>query len=870
MTKQTIKKKKKVTGLSIKSISFVSFIMFGIVLTSGLYLGQQDPLRTLASQRQDVADSVTKQTALKFTSQVESYSHILYGLAKDPALINILVENNSKARQLRQQELKAIFPRALLVRLLPATTNKPDKTQEPHFTYACLDLLNQSKKEGFATQVEMHEIEGKQQHIDMMQAVSLNGRVIGFIQLALDSRLLTSWAKKAADKSYLEIHQKIESGKNYLIAKTGNGIKQGVHAVIDIPGTHWQSETWTTFDTSDSAFNMGMVFALGMGLVLSGLATIILYSVLHKELQSDLDKYLMLITGALRGSKKHQIDFSLVEFKQAATLVGNLKIDHNNMERERDSSDEKNNESNQGDLPDTDPMFMSKDSIMLEEIDDTSEFEESGTAKVETAVVETPEVASVNVAASNDAGSNVGANNKPSIAEEIFKAYDIRGIVGQSLTVENIQLIGHALGSETKARGQDVIVFARDGRLSGPELGQSLVKGLMAAGLKVIDIGMLPTPTLYYAAAELTNGTGVMLTGSHNPPNYNGIKMVIAGETLSGESIQSLRQRIVTNNMSHGEGAYTNEKILEKYISRIISDIKLQRKMKIVIDCGNGVAGAVAPGLFKQLGCDVTELYCDVDGKFPNHHPDPSQPENLADLIKAVKKQNADLGLAFDGDGDRIGVISGDGKVIWPDRIMMLFAKDVLSRNPGATIIYDIKCSSNLRTVIEEEGGKPLMWKTGHSLIKEKMKETNALLAGEMSGHIFFKERWYGFDDALYSAARLLEIVAAQVRQPRVVFSSLPDSVNTPELKIDMQEGEHFKFIELLKEKASVFTDAQITLIDGIRVDYKDAWGLVRASNTTPCLVLRFEGQNKKAMAQVQDKFREVLTSIRSDIKLPF
>ncbi|MDH5601543.1 MAG: phosphomannomutase/phosphoglucomutase [Gammaproteobacteria bacterium] len=458
----------------------------------------------------------------------------------------------------------------------------------------------------------------------------------------------------------------------------------------------------------------------------------------------------------------------------------------------------------------------------------------------------------------------------PLLPEEIFKAYDIRGIVGQTLTVENILFIGHAIGSEAKERGLDSIVFARDGRLSGPELGKALVTGLITSGMKVIDIGMLPTPALYYAAAELANGTGVMLTGSHNPSNYNGIKMVLGGETLSGDTIQTLRNRVLNNNLTAGEGAYVNEKVLEKYIDRITQDITLKRKLKIVIDCGNGVAGAVAPKLFTQLGCEVIPLFCEVDGNFPNHHPDPSQPENLVDLKAEVKKQNADMGLAFDGDGDRIGVVSGDGKVIWPDRLMMLFAKDVLSRNPGANIIYDIKCSSNLRSVIEEEGGKPLMWKTGHSLIKAKMKQSGALLAGEMSGHIFFKERWYGFDDALYSAARLLEIMSNQLRQPRVVFSSLPDSFNTPELKINMQEGEHFKFIEKLTAQSVSFTDAEVTLIDGVRVDYSNGWGLVRASNTTPCLVLRFEGQTKKAMVDVQEKFRAVLTSIQPDIQLPF
>ena len=850
----SVKKKQKHTGLSINAISFVSFLMFVIVLTAGLYLGQQDPLRTLASQRQTVANTITKNTALKFASQVETYSQTLSGLAKDPALRKLFSSKNLQALEQRAADLKVIFPKALRVRLLPSTTSQPDKSLEPHFTFACLDLLNQSRKDSSNVQVEMHEIEGKQQHVDIMQAVTSRGGVVGFIQLAVDSALLDTWTKNAAEKSFLEIHQKIEGGKNYLIAKAGSGTKQGTHAVIDIPGTHWQVETWAPYEGSATAFNLGMVFALVMGLTLSGIVVFVLRQLLHKELTSDLEKYLMLITGTLKGVKKHQFDFSLTEFKIAASQVMNIRIDQTNFDRERDADGKKDSKSTQAFLPDSDPMFMSQDSIQLEELDDTSALDELDSTGEQTASLQ----------------KNPPPANLPVLPEEIFKAYDIRGIVGETLTVENILFIGHAIGSEAKARGLDSIVFARDGRLSGPELGKSLVTGLMASGLKVIDIGMLPTPTLYYAAAELANGTGVMLTGSHNPSNYNGIKMVLGGDTLAGDVIQSLRQRILNNDLTLGEGTYANEQVLDKYIERIVGDITLKRKMKIVIDCGNGVAGAVAPKLFTQLGCDVIPLFCEVDGNFPNHHPDPSQPENLGDLIAAVKKNNADLGIAFDGDGDRIGVISGDGKVIWPDRLMMLFSRDVLSRNPGANIIFDIKCSSNLRAVIEEEGGNPLMWKTGHSLIKAKMKETNALLAGEMSGHIFFKERWYGFDDALYSAARLLEIMAAQLRQPRVVFSGLPDSVNTPELKINMQEGEHFKFMERLIEQSVAFTDAEVTLIDGIRVDYSDGWGLVRASNTTPCLVLRFEGKNKAAMAKVQGKFREVLTGLQSDISLPF
>jgi phosphomannomutase/phosphoglucomutase len=344
---------------------------------------------------------------------------------------------------------------------------------------------------------------------------------------------------------------------------------------------------------------------------------------------------------------------------------------------------------------------------------------------------------------------------------------------------------------------------------------------------------------------------------------------MLGGETLFGDDIQALRARIENQDFAEGSGSYQTQPVLKKYVERILSDVKLKRPLKVVVDCGNGVAGVVVPKLIQALGCQVIELFCNVDGKFPNHHPDPSQPENLRDLIEAVKVQRADVGLAFDGDGDRIGVVSGDGSVIWPDRLMMLFAEDVLKRNHGAKIIYDIKCSSNLTRVIWEKGGEPLMWKTGHSLIKKKMKESGALLAGEMSGHIFFKERWYGFDDAVYATARLLEILSADLRQPRVVLASLPNGVNTPELRITLPEGEHFRFMEKLMDKAE-FDDANVIMIDGIRADFEDGWGLVRASNTTPCLILRFEGKDQDALKRVQDRFRQVLLDVEPNLKLPF
>ncbi|MGD8408445.1 MAG: phosphomannomutase/phosphoglucomutase [Thiohalophilus sp.] len=452
---------------------------------------------------------------------------------------------------------------------------------------------------------------------------------------------------------------------------------------------------------------------------------------------------------------------------------------------------------------------------------------------------------------------------------EIFKAYDIRGIVGRTLTPQHMLLIGQALGSEARSRGLSKIAFARDGRKSGPELGGALVQGLQSTGLEVVDVGMVPTPVLYYAAYEMAEGSGVMLTGSHNPPDYNGVKMVLGGETLSGDAIQGLRQRIEKKDFTQGQGSYATHKVINDYTNRILSDVKLARPLKVVIDCGNGVAGAVAPALFRGLGVELIDIYSEVDGNFPNHHPDPSQPENLSDVIELVRAQNADLGIAFDGDGDRIGVVSSDGSIIWPDRLMMLYAADILTRNHGAQIIYDIKCSSNLTKVIWEKGGEPIMWKTGHSLIKAKMKQSGALLAGEMSGHIFFQERWYGFDDALYAAARLLEILAKDKRKPREVFNALPDAINTPELRIDLAEGEQHQVMEELMSRAD-FENANVIMIDGVRADFEDGWGLVRASNTTPSLILRFEAKDKEALKRIQQQFRELLKSVKPDMALPF
>ena len=453
------------------------------------------------------------------------------------------------------------------------------------------------------------------------------------------------------------------------------------------------------------------------------------------------------------------------------------------------------------------------------------------------------------------------------LATEIFRAYDIRGIVDEQLSDAMLYHIGLAVGTQVKRNGENSIAVGADGRLSSPRLSQALMAGLADTGCRVLNLGAVPTPVLYFGVKTLGTASGIMLTGSHNPSNYNGCKIVIGGHTLANDSIIALYDLIKLQDYELGIGAIEEHIIDQVYQDRIDSDVKLARPLKVVLDAGNGIAGDIAPKLFKQLGCDVIPLFCEVDGNFPNHHPDPGKPANLVDLQAAVAKHKADIGLAFDGDGDRVGVITETGQMIYPDKLLMLFAEDVISRNPRAEIIYDVKCTRLLEPFIQSKGGVPMMWKTGHSLIKSKMIETGALLAGEMSGHIFFKERWYGFDDGIYSAVRLCEILASTSESASAMFKRFPEDVSTPEINIQVTEDEKFDLVTQLQ--SAHFPTGKVSTIDGIRVDYVDGWGLVRASNTTPVLVLRFEGQNQAVLQRIKEEFQRHLYAVDTKLTVP-
>ena len=456
------------------------------------------------------------------------------------------------------------------------------------------------------------------------------------------------------------------------------------------------------------------------------------------------------------------------------------------------------------------------------------------------------------------------------VPASIFRAYDIRGIVDDTLSETSVAQIGHAIGSEAQSRGESTVVVARDGRLSGPRLLAALTRGLMTSGCDVIDIGMVPTPVLYFATHVLDGTTsGVMVTGSHNPPDYNGFKIVLGGETLYGDAITALHTRLSEGNLSEGQGSVRQQDVRQAYLARILDDVALARPLKAVVDCGNGVAGELGPALIERLGAETLPLFAEIDGTFPNHHPDPGKPENLADLIRTVQESGADIGLAFDGDGDRLGVVTPSGKMIYPDHLLMAFAEDMLARNPGARVIFDVKCTGNLTRVIEEAGGTPEMGRTGHSLIKARMKATGAQLAGEMSGHLFFQERWYGFDDGLYAAARLLEILAKQDDDADTFFARYPQDVGTPEINIAVSDETKFALVERLAKEGDFGETGIKTTLDGIRVDYPDGWGLCRASNTTPVLVLRFEGKSEAALARIKARFAEALSQVSPDLELP-
>ena len=680
--------------------------------------------------------------------------------------------------------------------------------------------------------------------------VTSAGRVVGVLFVVLDQQFFARPLESLpAGIGNMTIEQSFAGAQSADILSWGSGGLPEHRKSATLTAGHWTLHYDPSASVLPELLNIGGLLTPMLVCIAVVLAGIYLaFSRLSRKIGDDLIGLQRYAAKRIRGGKAQLERFGLASFQQTAIELS--RVESNLLQPQATATE-----------PAT--RKQAKKRTAPQPVEEPPEapldLSDTGTDDfLDVAAVDTPSDDNYGIEVSeNISPVDLGLNLDPNI----FRAYDIRGITDTNLTEEVVYWIGRAFAAQSLAENQSRACVGRDGRLSSEPLRNALVRGLTEGGVDTIDVGMVPTPLLYYATHELQTGTGIMITGSHNPPEYNGLKMMIGGVTLAEERIQDLYQRLQNNDLTEGSGSTEEVPIEQLYVDRIVSDVAVAQPLKVVIDCGNGVAGIIAPRLVEELGCEVIPLYCDVDGTFPNHHPDPAEPHTLEDLITVVQAENADLGLAFDGDGDRVGVITNSGEIIWPDKLMMLFSQDIVSRNPGADIIYDVKCSRHLNTLISEYGGRPIMWMTGHSHIKAKMKETGALLGGEFSGHICFGERWYGFDDALYSAARLLEIISAENQSVDDLFAQFPVTFTTPELKIHTTEERKFEVMDELATKAD-FGEGTLTTIDGLRVDYSDGWGLIRPSNTSPVLSLRFEADGQTALTRIQEVFREQLHQI--------
>ncbi len=825
------------------AISVATLAAVAYWLTAGVVTG-------VNKEHQDELIKVyTRQYENYFNSALGQQEQVLERIAGSESLVR-LVQNGSRSEiNEYAKNLETQIPYSLKVRIIKAGRGEVDASSVPPLNFAGLDMIRRAEQ-GQAVPVEALQMDGRP-YLQMVSAVrTAGGSIIGSISLSLDINVL----KQSLDNfdgtaGSITLEQKFETGPVQTLVQYGaKNANQSVTIRTNNP--NWR----LSFQPSDGIVKNNLLNPLSVliPLIIVGVVLVVALMIggtmLQTAVRNDAGDFTRYTQKLMAGHNIEAPDFRLGLFVSMAKSLARVKIARPRPGRPPEV---------------TNPFESPVDSYGSE-----PSHQEIESLAPQDELLEIDMMEADQDLLGMDSEDQAPAITLP-LEESIFRAYDIRGIYGETLDQHIARKIGLAIGSEAYERGEQTIVVARDGRVSSPELAKGLISGLLASGRDVVDIGMVPTPILYYGTEALGVTSGVMVTGSHNPGNYNGFKIVMAGQSLSDDEIKGLYYRINNENFLSGNGSLSQTEIGGNYINRITGDIQPKRRLKVVIDAGNGVSGGIAPRLFNSIGFDVEPLYCEVDGNFPNHHPDPGNPDNLQDLITRVKETNADVGIAFDGDGDRIGLVTPQGKIIYPDRILMLLAKDMLTRNKGATIIYDVKCSRRLQGLIVGFGGRPLMWKTGHSLIKKKMRETGALLAGEMSGHIFFKERWYGFDDGMYTAARVLEILAAGADDLDTLFSSFPDDISTPELHVDVAESDKFRIMDRLARNA-VFPGANLSTIDGVRVDFSDGWGLCRASNTTPKLVLRFEADNQAALIRIQESFKQQLLSIDSSLQFPF
>ncbi|MEM9100763.1 MAG: phosphomannomutase/phosphoglucomutase [Pseudomonadota bacterium] len=864
--KQQANKKAQGQNLLMAFVPWLGVIVLGS--STLLFWIYQEVLVAPAEQRSTFSEkSLLSSYASSTQAQLNAIATQAELLAKLPEVTDLLRNyNEDKAMQL-ETALSESLNLKHGVRVLLPNVNSVDASSNPPISNVILDLIRTSVQNKQVSPEIIKKTDG-QRYLAIVQPVFLHRKHIGNLLLGLDiGEIRDEFSEKFSVKGYLELVQEFGRRKEVLVSVGDKALKTGSPLGKQaLAKTNWHIVYWpSNEEILDFTEGQGQFISLSIILILiNALAILAGYFLLYRRLNADAAKLTqMLIEVIGRRFEVPQNTFTLSLFNDIASPLSRaskeLRVSsqtNSQAMRSKKSRESQAHSQNRKAAVENHAQANQNENVIATAGNTSSEAQ----SQPMTQDVQSPDL---------DQALEFTVSHASSIDPTIFRAYDIRGVVGESLTEEVVEEIGKAIGSEAFDKGEQTVIVARDGRLSGPSLIEALKTGLKSSGRDVIDLGVVPTPLLYFATNKLESKTGVMLTGSHNPPNYNGLKIVMAGDAMAGDEIKKLYQRIDSGDLMSGSGSERTKDIVQDYLEEVTGDIALAQPLRVAVDCGNGVAGMIAPKLLEALGCDVIPLYCDVDGNFPNHHPDPSKPENLQDLIKAVNEEKADIGVAFDGDGDRLGVVTSEGEIIYPDRQLMLFAIDVLSRNPGADIIFDVKCTRNLPQVISGHGGRPLMWKTGHSFMKAKMKETGALLGGECSGHIFFKERWYGFDDALYSCARLLEVLGNDFRSSSQVFESLPDAVATPEINVAISDTEKFAFIDKVIADAD-FGDAEINTIDGLRVDFGDGWGLIRASNTTPNLVIRFEADSQIALEKIQADFSKKLKVINPNLSLPF
>jgi len=792
-----------------------------------------------------------------FNGQIQAIKRRTDALATADETVQTLVSGDREQIQALSERLTRQHGYARRIEIFPKGEAEMDARGTAAISFAAIDVIERAERMPFVGP----EISNAQADLLFVaQPILQDGVVRGVLFIALDKNGLLfeplASMGDTADFGQVKILQTVKSEATEVFSfGRGGSAGDAIETPLSVP--QWKmifEPNFSALSPTSQITSLLTAAAVMLVFFLAGIA--FAFSSLSNKVQKDCDTLADYLSQLLRGRKPQMDSYELPMFQQLAVGAAQHKPG-GGTKKERAPA-------GKGDpadlLADDDvPAEKAAPSVADADKDDLLDDDDSF----------------LEVGASKDADDNFGIEVSEDVSpidmgldlsDDIFRAYDIRGITTKNLTEDVVYWIGRAFAAESRSMNQERVAVGRDGRHSSAPLRDSLTRGLTEGGCDVIDIGQVPTPLLYFATHALDTGTGIMITGSHNPPDYNGLKMMIAGETLAEGRIQALKQRLLDNALSDGEGEIEEMDLNDHYLDRVLESVVVAQPCKVVVDCGNGVAGELAPRLLTELGCEVVPLYCNIDGDFPNHHPDPAEPENLKDLIDVVKDEKADLGLAFDGDGDRLGVVTPSGEIIWPDKLLMLFAQDIVGRNPGADIIYDVKCSRHLNNIISEYGGRPIMWRTGHSHMKAKLKETGALLAGEFSGHICFAERWYGFDDALYSAARLLEILGAENKSADEVFSQFPVTYATPELKIQTTETRKFEVIDALAKNAD-WGDGTVTDIDGVRVDFADGWGLIRASNTSPVLSLRFEADGPAALERIQRQFQSALSKIDPELK---